>query len=91
MTDDEINAGFKAMAEHLAGTVQALTQVIQALQAQPGYDHQAFLAYLAATQVVGEQMAMQAPELDNALRDTLLRFATKPTPAAPFLGGRTRP
>jgi hypothetical protein len=54
MTDDDINAGFEAMAAQAAGYVAALRCAIHAIAAQPGFNRRAFVAALAVQQVAGE-------------------------------------
>lgn len=78
MTDDEIEANNEKIVQYFTGVTTALTVVIQALQAQSGYDHQKFLTCLATYQVVGEQTENSAPVRDNAYQDTLSHFSKTP-------------
>ena len=79
MSDDEIEANNEKIMHYFTGVTTALTQVIQALQAQSGYDHQKFLTYLATYQVVGERMASSALSVrDKSYQDTLALFAKTP-------------
>ena len=94
MTDDEIEANNEKIILYFTGITTALTTVIQALQAQPGYDHQKFLTYLATYQVVGERMGSEAPSVrDKSYQDTLARFATSPPEVGSLAQklGRQRP
>jgi hypothetical protein len=79
MSDDEIEANNEKLVHYFTGVTTALTVVIQALQAQSGYDHQKFLTYLATYQVVGEQMEGSVPSVrDKSYQDTLALFAKTP-------------
>lgn len=91
MTDDEIMAGFVAVGEKYGGAVAALTNVIHALQAQPGYDHQHFLAMLAAFQVGGERRPIGSPGFDSAYQDTLAQFSKTPIQLPAMLHKLGRP
>lgn len=85
MTDDEINDGLRKVTEYFTGITSALSLVIRGLQAQPGYDHQVFLRYLAAFQVTGEKMADGSEIRDRALQETLEQFSTLPPEIPPFM------
>jgi len=79
MTDDEIHAEFKKTIEHFTGITTALTQVIQLLQRQPGYNHKIFLSNLAVVQVSAEQKDFEARAVfHKAHSETLERFAQPP-------------
>lgn len=79
MTDDEIEAEHKQIIDHFTGVTTALLQVIQGLQAQPGYDHSKFLTYLAAYQVSGERRENSVQAVfHKAHQDTLASFAKTP-------------
>ena len=78
MTDEEIESNNAKMVHYFSGVTAALSVVIQALQAQPGYDHRKFLDYLATYQVVGERTGTEAPVRDSAYQDTLSLFAKTP-------------
>ena len=79
MSDDEIEANNEQIMQYFTGVTAALQLVIQALQAQPGYDHHKFLTYLATYQVVGERMEKSVPSVrDKSYQDTLALFAKTP-------------
>ena len=86
MNDDEIEAAHKQIIDHFTGITTALTQVIHGLQAQPGYNHQRFLAHLSIYQVSGEQKEKSdRPVFDKAHQDTLASFAKSPVQVEPLL------
>jgi hypothetical protein len=93
MDDEELQSEFARIVGYFTGVTTALTQVIRGLQAQAGYDHQAFLAHLAVYQVVGEQTESKAPEGANSAYQETLAFFAKATEQAPSLAsklGRSR-
>lgn len=91
MTDAEIMDGFRAVGDKYGAAVAALTNIIQILQAQPGYDHQHFLALLATFQVGGERKPIGVPAFDKAYQDTLESFAKTPLQLPSLLRNLDRP
>ena len=91
MSDDEIEAAHKQIFEYFTGVTTALTQVVLGLQAQPGYDHQVFLHYLATIQVAYEQREIEAPVRDSTYQETLSRFSKTPPHIEPFLSKQAPP
>ena len=85
MNDDEIESEHKKIIDHFTGVTTALIQVIQGLQAQPGFDHQRFLANLAVYQVSGEQPETSVPAVfHKAHQDTLASFSKTPVQVPPL-------
>ena len=85
MSDDEIEAAHKEIVEYFTGVTTALTQVIMGLQAQPAYDHQVFLRYLAVIQVASEQRQLDSSIRDSAYQETLSKFAKTPPQIQPLM------
>lgn len=92
MTDDEIRQALRNLSLDMRGRIDALTNIIHALQAQPGYDHEAFQTVLAGFQVRIEKEEGNPPEaFRKGYRDTLAAFALDPIRVPSKLRDRMKP
>lgn len=87
MTDAEIIELSKAVASQSAASVTALVFVIRSLQAQPGFDHPAFVRTLAALAVGAEGLWADESQRE-VFEATIRQFADSPISAPPAVGGR---
>lgn len=73
----------KVLAARIEGVCAALMHAIHVLQSQPGYDHDAFVAMIAALDVAQEELAERrppsmSPDAKRAFDETVKAFLTRP-------------